>query len=130
MTPVYWIDNEWEQVKALLSTGLTVRQVAKKVGREPRSIWSKMRTERLSPEERKRGYDLRNAARRLKEKERRKQFPPRLQVERVYTAHEKCPEHVLAERARVMAAQRSPIDEILGVPPPGRSALDRKLSGV
>ena len=60
MTPVYWIDNEWEEVKTLLNTGLTVRQVAKKVGREPRSIWSKMRTERLSPEERKRGYDLRN----------------------------------------------------------------------
>lgn len=128
MTPIYWQGDEWEKVKALLATGLTVHQVAKQVERTPRSIWSKLLYERQTPEDLERRRTAWNETRRLKERKKRAiDFPARYQPERVYTAHEKCPEHVLAERAKVMAAERSPIDELLGTPPAGRSALDRKM---
>lgn len=122
MSNNYWPAREWKRAKEMLDRGHSPAMVAQMVGRSAAQVRGKARWEKMTPEERE--------ARQIRINENRKSralvpSEARYQPEPVRN-YGKAPVSVFEERARRQAIQRCPIDELLGVPPPGYSALDRK----
>lgn len=125
-TSSYWPAGEWERAKALLDNGKTPAEVGAIIGKSAAKVRGKWRWERMTPEQREARQIQINTTRRSRAQA---GSEARYQPEKVRN-YGAVPDAVIADRARRQAIQRSPIDEMLGVPPPGYSALDRKRQGV
>lgn len=125
MTTIHWPAADWKRAKGLLERGFKPSIVAQMIGKTPEQLRGKMRWEDMSPAKREDRRAKINANRRSRANS---PSESRYQPERITV--EMAPAHVFEERARRQAIQRSPIEELLGVPPAGYSALDRKLAGL
>src|ERR1700744_1048532 len=94
MATIHWPAEEWAEASRLLAKGLTVREVAQKLQRNPKAVQGKIRYESMTPAEREERRERINAQRRS-----RASIPDeaRYQPERL-TGMMKIPERVLADR--------------------------------
>lgn len=102
-----WTNEEVERARKLREDGMTWPQIAEAMGRTPGACRNRIR------------YPHRNDKQRARDRETYVWYSHKI-VKVVV------PERVLAERDRIYSLPPNPIAELLGEPPPGRSALDRR----
>ena len=114
-----WPQQDWQRAKDLLARGFEPKQVARLLNRKIESLMTKMRYEAMTPEQRLKMQDRVNANRRAKAA----QYVRARAFVKVASRPE---EDILRERDIRLATPRTLTQQLLGDPPPGYSALDRK----
>ena len=119
MSAERWPHGDWQRAKDLLAHGFEPKRVAQILNRKVGSVLTKMRYEAMTPEQRRATQDRVNA-------NRRKRAAQYVQVRSFETVASRPTADILAERDRYLSAPRTLTQSLLGDPPPGYSALDRK----
>ena len=110
-----WSDEEWQRASQLIDGGHAIKVIAQLIGRSYDSLVGKMRYEAMDDEQRQAEHDRINAYR-------RKEGSPYRKV----NVANRPTNDILDERDRYLSAPRTLSQRLLGDPPPGYSALDRK----
>ena len=110
-----WSDEEWRRASQLIDDGHAIEVIAQMIGRSYDSLACKMRYEAMDDKQRQHEYDRINAYR-------RKEGGPYRKV----NVADRPMDDILAARDRYLSAPRTLSQRLLGDPPPGYSALDRK----
>lgn len=117
--PVRWTAEEWARAKSLLDAGYRVKAVAQILGRDPQNVSSKLQYMKTTEE-------------RLRDKnwKRRKKYAGDhgSKIHRVDSIVVAVPAEALVDRNARAAAPRSLTAFVFGDPPPGWSALDRRIA--
>lgn len=125
-TSTYWPADEWKRAKDLLDCGFTPAAVGAMIGKSAAKVRGKWRWERMTPEQREaRQVQINNTRKSRAQEPSERRYQPEM-----VRNYGKVPDSVIEDRARRQALERCPIDELLGIPPPGYSALDRKRQAV
>ena len=114
-----WSDEEWRHASQLIDGGHAPKVIAQLIGRSYDSLLGKMRYEAMDDEQRQARHDRINAWRRRDGGD----------SSRKVNVANRPTNDILAERDRYLSAPRTLSQLLLGDPPPGYSALDRKRMG-
>lgn len=114
-----WTDEEWARAEQLLADGCAVKAVAIMLGRTVREVCSKKQWMQMSADQRERKA--------LQKQQRRAEQKEGVTINRAEIKIF-APEDAVADRNARMMADRSLTAFVFGDPPPGWSALDRRMA--